>query len=273
MVPILLARGWQVAALARSPAAARAVESLGAQPLDGDLDRPESVIDAFGSSGCTALVNLASLGFGHAPAIVSAAERAGLQRAVFVSTTGIFTSLNADSKVIRVEAERCIRESALRWTIIRPTMIYGTDRDRNMWRLLQLLRRVPIVPAPGGGRHLHQPVHVADLAGAIVTAVDIEAAVGRSYDVAGPEAINFRRVVKEAGAGVGRRAIVLPLPAAPLLGALRRLEAGGRRMPLKAEQVARMLEDKVFDIGPARRDLGYLPRSFEEGIAGEAARS
>jgi len=272
VVPLLVAHGWKVSALARSDQAARAVAALGAKAIEGDLDRPESIIEAFQRAGGTVLVNLASLGFGHAQPIVTAAERAGLRRAVFVSTTAIFTSLNAASKTGRLEAERCIQESGLDWTILRPTMIYGTDRDRNMWRLLELVRRSPLIPVPGGGNRLQQPVHVADLAEAIVACVDVPAAVGRAYDIAGPEAITFRRVVKEAAAGLGRKAVVVPVPAAPLLAVLRRLESSGRRAPLKAEQVERMLEDKVFDIGPAQRDLGYRPRSFLAGITAEAGR-
>jgi len=182
----------------------------------------------------------------------------------------VFTRLNSASKTARLEGERHIRESALDWTIIRPTMIYGTDRDRNMWRLLQLLRRTPIVPVPGGGTRLQQPVHVADLADAVVAAVETPEAIGRAYDIAGPEAITFRRVVQEAAAGLGRRAFVVPVPAAPVLAVLRRFEAAGRPAPLKAEQVERLLEDKAFDIGPAERDLGYRPRSFRSGIAAEA---
>lgn len=271
MVPLLLDRGWQVAALVRSDRAAAVVTGLGAEPLEGDLDRPESISEAFGRSRSGVLVNLASLGFDHAQSIVTAAERSGLHRAIFVSTTAIFTSLNVPSKLVRLEAERRIRESSLDWTIIRPTMIYGTKRDRNMWRLLQLLRRTPVVPVPGGGRRLQQPVHVADLAEAIVAAIDAEAAVGQAYDVAGPHALTFRRVVKEAAGGLGRRAVVVPVPATPLLAVLRRLEAAGRRAPVKAEQIERLLEDKAFDIGPAQRDLGYRPRSFQAGIAAEAA--
>lgn len=271
VVRLLVAHGWQVSALARSPHAAREVAALGAEPVEGDLDRPETIGKAFAGRDDAVLVNLASLGFGHAHPIVTAAEQAGLRRAVFVSTTGIFTNLNPASKAVRIEAERLIRESSLDWTIIRPTMIYGTDGDRNMWRLLQLLRRTPIVPVPGGGSRLQQPVHVADLASAIVGAVATSAAVGQAYDVAGPEALPFRRVVQEAAAGLGRRAVVVPLPAAPLLAVLRRLEAAGRRPPVKAEQVERLLEDKAFDIGPAQRDLGYRPRTFRAGIAAEAA--
>jgi len=270
VVPLLVDRGWQVSALVRSDKAADAVTALGAEPLEGDLDRPASVIDAFGRSGSNVLANLASLGFGHAATVVTAAERTGLHRAVFVSTTGIFTGLNPPSKRVRVEAERCIRDSALAWTIVRPTMIYGTPGDRNMWRLLQLLRRTPIVPLPGGGRRLQQPVHVDDLAHGIVVAIGVPTAIGKAYDLAGPAPLSFRDVVKQAAQALGRRAVVVPVPAAPLLWGLRWVEAAGRRAPIKAEQIERLLEDKAFDIDPARRDLGYAPRTFAEGITAEA---
>ena len=69
-------RGDQAVALARSPAAARTVAARGAQPLAGDLDDARSLDEAFAAAGCEALVCLASLGFGHGPAIVAAAEEA-----------------------------------------------------------------------------------------------------------------------------------------------------------------------------------------------------
>jgi nucleoside-diphosphate-sugar epimerase len=39
--------------------------------------------------------------------------------------------------------------------------------------------------------------------------------------------------------------------------------------PVNDEQVMRMQEDKVFDISKAVAELGYSPRSFEEGIGWE----
>src|SRR5439155_25711459 len=125
------------------------VRALGAAPVGGDLDDPDSVDAVFAASQAEALVNLASLGFGHAPTIVAAAEEAGLRRAVFVSTTAIFTTLEARSKAVRQAAEDTVTASSLHWTIVRPTMIYGGPDDRNMARLLQLLRRFPVVPLPG----------------------------------------------------------------------------------------------------------------------------
>ena len=56
--------------------------------------------------------------------------------------------------------------------------------------LIPLLRRAPVLPVPGG-RHLQQPVHAADVAGAVLAAAERLAAAGHIYDVAGPEPLTF----------------------------------------------------------------------------------
>lgn len=270
-IPELLNRGHQVVALARSSTAADRVRELGAQPLPGDLDDPASIDDAFLSAGADALVNLASLGFGHAEAVVAAAEQAGLVRALFVSTTAIFTSLDASSKAVRLAAETTIRDSALDWTIVRPTMIYGTPGDRNIVRLLALLRRTPLVPVPGGGRRMQQPIHVADLATSIATAIERPATIGHAYDLAGPEPVSFAELISQAGTAVGRRPVLVPLPLPLTIGAVRLYERLARHPRIRAEQLERLAEDKVFDIAAAKQDLDFQPRSLQDGLRSEAA--
>lgn len=271
VIPLLVEGGHDVVATARSDRASERVAELGATPVGADLDDTASVDTAFASAKADVLVNIASLGFGHAPAIVAAAEDAGIERAVFVSTTAVFTTLSAASKATRTAAEATISSSALRWTIVRPTMIYGAPGDRNMERLLRVLRRSPVVPLPGGGARLQQPVHVGDLAEAIVTAAVTNAAVGKEYDVAGPQPLTFRQVVQQAAEAAGRSPLLVPVPLRPLIAALRGYERVVSRPRLKAEQLERLAEDKAFDITAARRDLRYDPRSFAAGIAEEAA--
>jgi uncharacterized protein YbjT (DUF2867 family) len=271
VIPLARQIGHEVAALARSQEAAAVVVSFGATPVVGDLDDATSTEAAFVDAKADALVNLASLGFGHAPVIVRAAEVARLDRAVFVSTTAVTTRLNATSKTVRLAAEACIKVSGLRWTIVRPTMIYGGPDDRNLARLLQLLRRSPIVPLPGGGRRLQQPVHVEDLAAAILAAVQTDAAIGKTYDLAGPAPLSFRQLVGESAAAVGKHPLLVPLPLAPLVGAARAYERVARRPRVKAEQLERLAEDKSFAIDDAAVDLGFAPRSFADGIRAEAA--
>ena len=271
VIPRLVAAGHQPTALARTVAAAERVAVLGAEPVSGDLDDPASVDAAFAESGAEALINLASLGFGHAPTIAAAAEEAGLKRAVFVSTTSIFTRVPTTSKPVRLAAEATIRDSLLDWTIIRPTMIYGAPGDRNMARLLRGMRRLPILPLPGAGAALQQPVHVDDLAAAIVNALDRPGTVHKIYDVGGPEPMTLRAVIQEVAAAVGRKPRLVPVPLAPAVAAVRLYERIAASPRLKSEQLTRLAEDKAVDIAAARADLDFAPRSFTEGIRGEAA--
>ena len=274
-------RGHSCVALARSPAAARAVAARGAAPLTGDLDDLAGLTDVFARAGADALVNLASLGFGHAPGIVRAAVAAGLGKSVFVSTTAVTTTLAAPAKAVRLAAEEEIRRSGLSWTILRPTMIYGAAGDRNLSRLLALLarrrhapvpRRVPLmVPVPGGGLQRQQPVHVADLADAVLTAAERQEAAGRCYDVAGPEPLTFADLLHASGAAVDCRVRLVPVPMAPVVALTRGYERISRQPRIRAEQWQRLAEDKAFRIEAAARDLGYAPRAFADGIRAEAA--
>lgn len=263
-------RGHEVMALARSDEAALTVAARGAKPVTGDLDDPAILPMAFAEAEAGALVNLASLGFGHAPAIVAAARAAGLGRAVFVSTTAVTTSLPARSKRVRLDAEQQVRESGLTWTILRPTMIYGAAGDRNLSRLLQVLARARVLPVPGGGKHLQQPVHVADLAGAVLSAVEQPAAEGRCYDVAGPEPIPFTGLLRTAAQAVGSRTRFVPVPLAPVVAAARCYEFCSARPRIRAEQLQRLAEDKAFSIAEAARELNFTPRSLASGLQAEA---
>jgi uncharacterized protein YbjT (DUF2867 family) len=262
-------RGHSVVALARSRAAADRVGGLGATALIGDLDRPADLKEVFADARADALVNVASLGFGHAPTVIAAAGCNDLRRAVFLSTTAIFTSLPAASKQARTEAELAIESSDLDWTIIRPTMIYGAPGDRNMERLLKLLRWCPIVPLPAGGRGATQTVHVADLAWFVVTALESDT-IRRSFNVAGPESLPLRSAVAQASTALGRRRLLVPVPLGPVRKGVRAYERRVSSPRLKEEQVLRLEEDKSFSIDDATA-LGYRPRSFAQGVRDEVA--
>jgi uncharacterized protein YbjT (DUF2867 family) len=262
--------GHQTLALARSPEAACTVASHGAQPLAGDLDNARYLDEAFAAARCDALVCVASLGFGHGPSIVAAAEDAGIPRAVFVSTTAVTTTLHPPTKQIRLAAEQQIRGCGLDWTILRPTMIYGAAGDRNLSRLLLRLSRAIMLPVPGTGTCLHQPVHVADVAAAVLAALQRPAATGSLYNVAGPEPLPFAELLHTCARAVGSRTRLVPIPLAPLATLVRGYERLSRHPRIRAEQLLRLAEDKAFPIDAAIRDLGYAPRPFVDGISDEA---
>jgi uncharacterized protein YbjT (DUF2867 family) len=266
VVSELLRRGYVVTALVRPPA--RRV-SAAAQIVEGDLVEPRALSRLL--DGQDGLLHIASLGFGHADGVVAAVRAARVPRAVFFSSTAIFTRLPAASKSVRIAAEERVRSLENTWTILRPTMIYGDVGDRNLSRLIRFISRFPVVPLPGGGHALVQPVHVEDVARAAVEALTRKESGGREYNLPGGEAAPLRELVRHVGTLLRRRLLLLPLPLGASATAAAVWHAVGLPPRISREQVLRLGEDKAFACEAARRDLGYDPRGFREGLAQEVA--
>jgi nucleoside-diphosphate-sugar epimerase len=260
----LVQKGHEVTCFIRNTSNLDKIKQLNVNYVYGELDDYKSIREAL--KGKDALVNIASLGFGHAPNIVNACEELDVKRSIFVSTTGIFTKLNPDSKGIRLNAEKLIKESSLDYTIIRPTMIYGTPRDRNMWRLIKYLKRLPVLPILGSGTYLQQPVYVKDLASVIVSAYENTVSIKKAYNISGATALTYNDVVDITGKTLGKKVIKMHIPMKLSYSLLKMYENVSKNPKLKAEQVLRLNENKDFSYQEAKQDLGYNPLSFEEGI-------
>jgi nucleoside-diphosphate-sugar epimerase len=269
VVPLLLKNGFQVRCLYRPESDRSVLSQPEVEWAVGDLS--DSAGLSASMRGTDALVNVASLGFGHADSILRAAKEAGVQRAVFVSTTAIFTRLNAGSKTVRLAAETAIETSGLKYTILRPTMIYGSPRDRNMWRLIRFLRISPVIPVFGDGKYLQQPIYVGDVAQAIVSCVCNEQTIGKSYNIAGKDALTYSQVIDTVAEQLHKRVWKVHIPSVPVVSLLKFFERLHLPLPIKAEQVLRLNENKDFSYEAAERDFGFRPLSFAEGIRIELA--
>ena len=264
VVPLLIGRGWKVRCLVRKDSNKNQLNSHGIEWVCGDLGDQSTLPEAF--KDCDVLVNIASIGFGHAPNIVQAAKVSKIKRALFVSTTAIFTTLKASSKAIRLAAEKRIIESGLDYTILRPTMIYGTSRDRNICRLIQFLNKWSAIPVIGKGQHLQQPIYVTDLAKAIVDSVSTDRTINKTYNLAGAEALTFNKMIDIIGTKLGRQTFRIHIPIRPVVKTLELLERINIQLPIKSEQILRLNEDKSFCFEKANQDFGFNPITFADGI-------
>jgi uncharacterized protein YbjT (DUF2867 family) len=139
-----------------------------------------------------------------------AAKRAGVSRVVHISIAN--PSLESALPYYRGKAlvERALAEVGIPYSIVRPTWIFGGERDILGNNIAWILRRAPIFAVPGSGRYPVQPVHVEDLARICeqVAGADGDTIV----DAAGPETMSFEELVAMIRQAVGSRAPVLHLP-------------------------------------------------------------
>jgi nucleoside-diphosphate-sugar epimerase len=168
--------------------------------------------------------------------------------------------------------EELVRASGLAYTIARPSMIYGSELDKNMHRLLRFLDRSPVLPVFGSGENLWQPVYHEDCAKGVYEALVRPAAIRQRYDLPGAEPLTYLELVRTAAGALGRKPRIVRLPLEPVRLSLAAAEGLQLPLPIKSEQVLRLREDKAYPYDKAWEELGYAPNAFKEGIALEVER-
>jgi uncharacterized protein YbjT (DUF2867 family) len=139
-----------------------------------------------------------------------AARRAGVQRIVHLSITN--PALESPLPYFRGKAlvEYALAQSGVPYSIVRPTWIFGGERDVLANNIAWILRRMPAFAVPGDGSYPVQPVHIEDLARICTDAAD--SSRDAVIDAAGPETMTFHDLVSLVRAAVGSSAPILHLP-------------------------------------------------------------
>ncbi len=207
------------------------------------------------------------------PQYFSMLERYGACRVVALSSTSRFTKTDSSDSAENAVALRLAEgEARLRtwaesrgveWVVLRPTLIYGRGRDKNIAEIARFVGRFGFFPLLGKAMGLRQPIHVEDVAAACLAALHAPAAANRAYNISGGETLPYREMVRRVFAAMQRRPrlVTIPLVIFRMAVACLRVFPGYRHW--SAAMAERMNRDLVFDHSNATRDLGFSPRPFQ----------
>ena len=194
------------------------------------------------------------------------------RRVVALGSTSIFTkqrSSDATEQNIAGKLSNGERDfiawseaNRIEWVILRPTLIYGLGRDRNICEIAKFISRFGFFPLLGAAQGLRQPVHVEDVASACVAALQSPRSVNHAYNISGAERLTYREMVKRIFEATGKpeRYIRLPVYVFRAAIACLRMFPGFRNWSVGMAE--RMNSDMIFDHEQARRDFGFSPRTF-----------
>jgi nucleoside-diphosphate-sugar epimerase len=255
----LLARGIPVIPVVRSPEKLDPELKLAARRFD--VERKETIAPALRD---TKLL-VSCLHGRHGVDLLNGLPH-GAERVVLLGSTRIFTRFPDPNVALLQATQDALARSGIPGVMLHPTMIYGAAAENNLQRIAAYIRKFGIIPLPGGGRTLLQPVHVEDVAACVEAALFHPEAPGGPIVVAGPEPVSYRDVVLAVGGAIGRRPLILPLPG-PLLEAGAGLTALLPFLPrIRRAEIRRLAEDKTFVIDDMRQRLGVQPMSLTEGL-------
>lgn len=223
--------------------------------------------------GVTTIVHIAGIGLSEK--LVDAAIKNQVGWAILVHTTGRFSKYkSASEEYIKIEdgiLARCDKNAwILNCTILRPTMIYGSSNDKNMYRLIAYLSKHKFFPLFGDGSNLMQPVHARDLGNAYYDVIThSDTTKNKQYNLSGKEPLSYLSIILIIKKYLNSRVRIVKLPISLSIFAARVYNAVFKNAIITVEQVMRMQEDKAFSHEAAAQDFEYSPISFEEGIREE----
>jgi uncharacterized protein YbjT (DUF2867 family) len=192
--------------------------------------------------------------------IVAACYAKGVRRLLHMSSLG--ADSNGSSMYLRSkgDGEKVVRESNLATTIFRPSVVFGPE-DNFLNQFAFLERIFPVIPLACSQARM-QPIFVGDVAQAIVNVLDLDAASGRAYELAGPTVYTLEELVKFSGAAIGKHARIVRLP--DILGRLQAmtLEFAPGPTLMSRDNLDSMKTPSVAS-GPMAPELGIDPASIE----------
>ena len=259
LVRALLERGEQVRALVPS-ADAEALLPAGVEGFVGDLNEPDSLVEAF--EGARGVYLLA--GYKGLPRLLAHARAAGVEHVVLQSTSLVaLGDVSNAFAAYHIEAEQAVRESGVAWTFTQNNSFMS-----NTYQWLPQLRagdvvRVGFADVPEA---LIDPVDIAAVA---VSAFESSEHRGRSYHLTGPESLLPAERLRVLGDALGR-----PLQLVALSNDEAREELSKSLPPEFVDGFISIFADGNHDLSrvlPTVQDvIGRPPRTFAQWVAAHA---
>lgn len=271
VVQRLAREDWVLRVATRDPLGARGMHTMGRvgqiAGLAADVTSEADVARAI--EGSALVVNCVGLLHGdfdavqgEGPARIGRLSAAmGVERVVHVSAIGADAASESAYARSKAAGEAGLLAAFPEATILRPSLVFG-EGDAFFNRFAQLGMVLPFMPVICGDTKF-QPVHVGDVADAVMAALADPATKGRIYELGGPRAWTFREllafILKETGRH--KRLVDIPLGLARFQAKLAGILP---HPPLTQDQLILLQRDNVVTPGALTlADLGIKPGAVE----------
>lgn len=232
IVDLLLEQGYDVSQLVRPGSEHKVRHSRSTRVVSGSIDSAADLGELVVGSDAVIYsvgimresprkgITFESTQYDGVAKTVDAAIENGVTRFLLVSANGV-KNPGTRYQETKNRAEDLVLASNLKATIFRPSVIFGDPRGR-MEFATQLFRDmvqkpIPAVgffsgPRPASGAIVMSPVHVEDVACAIVSSLSKSSTVGEIYELGGPEILSWTDMIRRIAATTGRKKWIIPVP-------------------------------------------------------------
>ncbi len=194
-----------------------------------------------------------------------------VEHLIHISSSSAISSATDAYATSKRAAEQRVAASDVPHTILRPALLYGPFDVKHLGYIARLMERWPLLPLPGSGRYVRQPVYVGDLCGVIERCVK-SAPTGAIHNVFGQEQTDFIELLRIVRRERGLRCWLVPVPLPIFNVALEIAARLLRKPPYTRDQLEALVLSEVFPLDPWPETFGVPYTRIEPGLR-ETARS
>ena len=200
--------------------------------------------------------------------VLEAARNAEIKKYIHMSALGTRSGGLSRYHKTKWLAEEAVRNSGLKYVILRPSIICGAD-DEFVNMFAKMIRQTfitRIIPVIGKGESRMQPIYVGDVAHCFVEAAINENISNKTYEIGGPDAISFNEILDTIMKVMQKARFKIHLPMSMFKPLAFLMEKTLKDPPLNRDQLIMLREDNVCDITEMKSDFNIQPMPFEDAI-------
>ena len=146
-----------------------------------------------------------------AATVAREAERARVTQIVYLGGLGDDTSELSRHLRSRIETATALASGTVPVTTLRAAVVVGRG-SAGFETIVALVNRLPVMIAPRWVSTETQPIALADIARYLEGVAGRDYAIGKTFDVAGPDVLTYRQMIETVARLLGKRRLILEVP-------------------------------------------------------------
>tara|TARA_X000000368_G_C23042138_1_gene717470 strand:+ start:1524 stop:2450 length:927 start_codon:yes stop_codon:yes gene_type:complete len=208
--------------------------------------------------------------FKGAKLCIDTASKLGIKRFILMSANGVKYE-GTEYQSTKFLADQYLKNSALDWTIFRPSLIFGNPKGKIEFctQLRDDMLGLPL-PAPlffdgininNAGKFSMSPIHISDVAQFFIKSLDMKETYGKIYDLGGPKDCNWIEIIDSISKASAKSKWKIPAPVEPIKLAASLLD-WLPFFPITKDQLTMLLEGNTCDSSAAFDQFDIQPTEF-----------
>lgn len=276
LVPMLLAEGYRVTAIDRNPNI-NLLKRLNpkANCIQADVSYPGKWENEFRDADCVIELHAQIAAQTAAPFersniegvnnVLELCKKYKIKNLIHISSSVVISVAKDEYTRTKRIGEELVHKSKVPHTILRPPLMFGCFDAKHLGWITRFMEKTPIVPVPGSGKYIRQPLYVNDLCKVIIKLTKRKPQ-NKIYNIIGLEKIYYIDLLKIIAKTRGWKRLFVPLPLWLFGFLLRVYSLVFRKTVFTPDQMKALVAGDEFPVENWCEEFGVRYTPFKEAI-------